>query len=97
MMLTPYTFQAIITNTERKPLPQTLLPENLQKCEVKTIRRVILKIPGNVVGSGRYQHIRLASCFYRTVTYPQVEVIHIPNSLLNTLIKGGEAPYEDGY
>lgn len=115
MMLTTYTFQAIITNTELKPLPllrtynqranienridelkdgyaveqnslhdflknllfcwikviscnlmvwfkQALLPENLQKCEVKTIRRVILKIPGNVVGSGRYQHIRLAPC-----------------------------------
>jgi hypothetical protein len=115
MMITTYTFQAIITNTDLKPLPllrtynqranienridelkdgyaieqnslhdfmrnllfcwikviscnlmvwfkQSLLPEDLQKCEVKTIRRVILKVPGNVVGSGRYQHIRLAPC-----------------------------------
>ncbi len=113
MMLTTYSFQAIITNTELKPLPlfhsynqranvenrideikegyaleqnsmhslmtnqlfswikviaynvvvwfkQALLPDSLQRCEVKTIRRVVLKVPGNVVGSGRYQHIRLA-------------------------------------
>lgn len=113
MMLTTYSFQAIITNTEDKPLPlfhsynqranienrideikegyaieenslhsmmmnilfswikviaynvvvwfkQAFLPESLQRCEVKTIRRVVLKVPGNVVGSGRYQHIRLA-------------------------------------
>jgi len=39
---------------------QAFLPESLQRCEVKTIRRVVLKVPGNVVGSGRYQHIRLA-------------------------------------
>jgi hypothetical protein len=113
MMLKTYSFQAIITNTELKPLPllrsynqranvenridelkdgyaveqnslhdfmrnlmfcwikvisynlvvwfkQALLPESLQRCEVKTIRRLILKVPGNVVGSGRYQHIRMA-------------------------------------
>ena len=113
MMLTTYSFQAIITNTELKPLPlfhsynqranienrideikegyaleqnsmhslmtnmlfswikviaynvmvwfkQALLPDSLQRCEVKTVRRVVLKVPGNVVGSGRYQHIRLA-------------------------------------
>lgn len=114
MMLTTYSFQAIITNNaELKPLPllraynqranienridelkdgyalgqnsmhdfmknllfswikaisynlvvwfkQALLPESLQRCEVKTIRRVVLKVPGNVVGTGRYQHIRLA-------------------------------------
>ena len=113
MMLTTYSFQAIITNAELKPLPllrfynqranvenridelkdgyaveqnslhdfmrnllfcwikvisynlvvwfkQALLPESLQRCEVKTIRRVVLKVPGNVVGSGHYQHIRLA-------------------------------------
>lgn len=115
MMLTTYTFQAIVTNADLKPLrllrsyneranienridelkegyaveqnsqhsmlnnllfswikaiaynlmvwfKQTLLPEPMQKCEVKTVRRVVLKIPGNVVGSGRYQHIRLAPC-----------------------------------
>ena len=115
MALTLYSYQAIMTNTEDKPLPllrsynqranvenridelkdgyaieqnsqdrmlsnllfswikaiaynlvvwfkQTLMPENMRRCEVKTIRRVVLKVPGNVVGSGRYQHIRLASC-----------------------------------
>jgi hypothetical protein len=114
MMLTTYSFQAVITNnSELKPLPllrtynqranvenridelkdgyameqnsmhdfmknllfcwikvisynlvtwfkQALLPESMQRCEVKTIRRVVLKVPGNVVGTGRYQHIRLA-------------------------------------
>lgn len=113
MMLTTYSFQAIITNSELKPLPlfhsynqrsnienrideikegyaleqnsmhslminqlfswikviaynvvvwfkQAFLPDSLQRCEVKTIRRVVIKVPGNVVGSGRYQHIRLA-------------------------------------
>ena len=113
-MLTTYSFQAVITNTELKPLPllrtynqranienrideikegytleqnsmhsmmtnllfswikviaynvvvwfkQAFLPESLQKCEVKTIRRVVLKVPGNIVGNGRYQHIRLAA------------------------------------
>ena len=39
---------------------QAILPESLQRCEVKTIRRIVLKVPGNVVGSGRYQHIRMA-------------------------------------
>ncbi|MHB1128411.1 MAG: IS1380 family transposase [Bacillota bacterium] len=123
MMLTTYSFQAIITNTELKPLPlfhsynqranienrideikegyaleqnsmhslmmnqlfswikviaynlvvwfkQALLPDSLQRCEVKTIRRLVLKVPGNVVGSGRYQHIRLAPS-------PMLEVIVI--------------------
>ena len=113
LMLTTYSFQAIVTNTELKPLPlfqsynqranienrideikegyaieqnslhsmmmnllfswikviaynvvvwfkRAFLPDSLQRCEVKTIRRVVLKVPGNVVGSGRYQHIRLA-------------------------------------
>ena len=39
---------------------QAFLPDSLQRCEVKTIRRVVLKVPGNVVGSGRYQHILLS-------------------------------------
>jgi hypothetical protein len=47
---------------------QTFFSESLQKCEVKTIRRVVLKVPGNVIGSGRYQHIRLAPS-------PMLEVI----------------------
>lgn len=121
MALTLYSYQAIVTNAEDKPLPllrsynqranienridelkdgcaveqnsqhrmlnnllfswikaiaynlivwfkQTLMPEPMQRCEVKTIRRVVLKVPGNVVGSGRYQHIRLAAC-------PELEAI----------------------
>ncbi|EXX88917.1 transposase, partial [Paenibacillus darwinianus] len=121
MALTLYSYQAIVTNTEDKPLPllrsynqranienridelkdgyaveqnsqhrmlnnwlfswikaiaynlivwfkQTLMPESMQRCEVKTIRRVVLKVPGNVVGADRYQHIRLAAC-------PQLQAI----------------------
>ncbi len=113
MALTTYSFQAIVTNTDLKPLmllrsynkranienridelkegyaveqnsqhsmlrnllfswikaiaynvmvwfKQTLMPETLQRCEVQTIRRAVIRVPGNVVGSGRYQHIRLA-------------------------------------
>ncbi len=37
-----------------------LLPGNATRCEVTTIRRLILNVPGNVIGSGRYRHIRLA-------------------------------------
>jgi hypothetical protein len=39
---------------------QTLMPESLNRCEVQTIRRSVIRVPANVVGSGRYQHIRLA-------------------------------------
>lgn len=39
---------------------QALMPESLQRCEIQTIRRMVIRVPGNVVGSGRYQHIRLA-------------------------------------
>src|SRR5690606_587142 len=113
LMLTTYTFQAIVTNTDQPPLPllrsynqraniesridelkegyaveqnsqhsmlrnllfswikaiaynlmvwfkQALLPESMQRSEVQTVRRVVIRVPGNVVGSGRYQHIRLA-------------------------------------
>ncbi|MDK2889147.1 hypothetical protein G7K71_08865 [Desulfofundulus sp. TPOSR] len=39
---------------------QALLPENTARTEVSTIRRRIINIPANIVGSGRYRHIRLA-------------------------------------
>jgi len=39
---------------------QALLPSDLKKCEVATIRRKVLVITGNIVGSGRYRHIKLA-------------------------------------
>ncbi|SEB87852.1 IS1380 family transposase [Paenibacillus sp. GP183] len=113
LTLTTYSFQAIVTNVDLKPLPllrsynkranienridelkegyaveqnsqhsmlrnllfswikaiaynlmvwfkQTLMPESMQQCEVQTIRRAVIRVPGNVVGSGRYQHVRLA-------------------------------------
>ncbi len=37
-----------------------LLPEDASRHEVPTIRRRVLNVPGNVVGNGRYRHIRLA-------------------------------------
>jgi hypothetical protein len=113
MMLTTYSYQAIVTNSDLNPLSllrsyneranienridelkegyaveqnsqhsmlrnllfswikaiaynvmvwfkQALMPQSLQRCEVQTIRRKVIRVPGNVVGSGRYQHIRLA-------------------------------------
>lgn len=38
----------------------SLLLEDVSKCEITTLRRLILNVPGNVVGSGRYRHVRLA-------------------------------------
>jgi len=38
----------------------SLLPEDVSKCEITTLRRLIINVPGNVVGSGRYRHVRLA-------------------------------------
>jgi len=37
-----------------------LLPQNADHFEVNTIRRLILNVAGNIVGSGRYRHVRLA-------------------------------------
>lgn len=37
-----------------------LLPPGISKCEITTVRRLILNVPGNVVGNGRYRHVRLA-------------------------------------
>lgn len=37
-----------------------LLPDGVARCEVPTIRRLIINVPGNIVGNGRYRHIRLA-------------------------------------
>lgn len=37
-----------------------LLPKDAAHYEVSTIRRLILNVPGNIVGSGRYRHVRLA-------------------------------------
>jgi hypothetical protein len=36
------------------------LPDKARQWEVKTIRRKIINVSGNVVGNGRYRHIRLA-------------------------------------
>lgn len=37
-----------------------LLPAGASGCEITTIRRLILNVPGNVVGNGHYRHVRLA-------------------------------------
>jgi hypothetical protein len=37
-----------------------LLPDGMARCEVPTIRRLIINVPGNIVGNGRYRHVRLA-------------------------------------
>lgn len=37
-----------------------LLPQEVANCEVPTIRRRILQVPGNIVGNGRYRHLKLA-------------------------------------
>jgi hypothetical protein len=38
----------------------TFLPDEMKSYEVVTIRRELLEVPGNVVGCGRYEHVRLA-------------------------------------
>jgi transposase len=40
---------------------QALLPQDMKKCEIKTLRRKIINIPGNILGSGRYHRIKLAA------------------------------------
>lgn len=37
-----------------------LLPQKASRYEVPSIRRLILNVPGNIVGNGRYRHVRLA-------------------------------------
>jgi len=37
-----------------------LLPEEASRYEVPSIRRLILNVPGNIVGNGRYRHVKLA-------------------------------------
>ena len=37
-----------------------LLEDNACRYEVPTLRRMILNVPGNVVGHDRYRHIKLA-------------------------------------
>ncbi len=38
-----------------------LLPASASSYEIPTIRRSILNVPGNVVGNGRYRHVRLVA------------------------------------
>lgn len=37
-----------------------LLPHEVANCEVPTLRRRILQVPGNIVGNDRYRHLKLA-------------------------------------
>lgn len=39
---------------------QEILPDTVSSYEVTTIRRKVLRVAGNIVGTGRYRHIRLA-------------------------------------
>lgn len=39
---------------------QSVLPDELQHHEIQTLRRLIYKVPGNIVGNGWYRHIRFA-------------------------------------
>ena len=39
---------------------QTILPEDKAHCEIKTIRREIINVPGNILGKGRFRRVRLA-------------------------------------
>lgn len=40
---------------------QALLPHEYKRSEIKTIRRRIINLPGNILGSGRYHRIKLAA------------------------------------
>lgn len=40
---------------------QALLPENAARAEVSTFRRLVVNVPANIVGNGRYRHIRMAA------------------------------------
>lgn len=40
---------------------EVTLPEAIKRYQAETIRHKILCIPGNIVGNGRYRHIRLAA------------------------------------
>lgn len=40
---------------------QALLPEGAARAEVSTIRRLVVNVPANIVGNGRYRHIRMAA------------------------------------
>ena len=45
-----------------------LLEEEACRYEVPTLRRIILNVPANIVGNGRYRHIKMA---------PNAELMHI--------------------
>jgi len=40
---------------------EATMPEEIKNCRAETIRRKVLCVPGNIVGNGRYRHIRLAA------------------------------------
>lgn len=65
----------------------TLLPPGASRCEIPTIRRLILNVPGNVVGNGRYRHIKLAANQWLQVVVDKIknnlrEFIHLRAWLL---------------
>lgn len=50
-----------------------LLPNDFSRCEVNSIRRLILNVPGNVVGNDRYRHVRLAPNAWLKETVAQIK------------------------
>jgi hypothetical protein len=40
---------------------EATMPDEVKNCRAKTIRRKVLCVPGNIVGNGRYRHVRLAA------------------------------------
>ena len=58
----------------------TMLPDNISKYEIPSLRRLILNVPGNIVGNGRYRHIKLAPNNWLK------EVIHTIKNKLNDFL-----------
>lgn len=58
----------------------TMLPDNISKYEIPSLRRLILNVPGNIVGNGRYRHIKL------TPNNWLKEVIHTIKNKLNDFL-----------
>ena len=40
---------------------EATMPDEIKNCRAKIIRRKVLCVSGNIVGNGRYRHIRLAA------------------------------------
>jgi len=52
---------------------EATMPEEIKNCRAKTIRRKVLCVPGNIVGNGRYRHIRLAANRWLEIVLNQIK------------------------